>query len=215
MKTNFFEDLWNYLYDAYFNMGKGYENLGTDSSPLMTVGTVVFGLFIGSVIACIAVFYNRQVVGSSVRKMLDGKIHDREHAVRLSDLGYKKNFFIRSLFRDSNSLRKVVKCVEEEDFYAEQEKARLEYEEKRNSGEKLPRFRTEIYRVDVDNDRFYIPEELEITAVTKFKKKGSSWVAMLIGIIALTIIFFALLLFLPWFLGQIDDGFGKIINGGK
>ena len=215
MKTNFFEDLWNYLYDAYFNMGKGYENLGTDSSPLMTVGTVVFGLFIGSVIACIAVFYNRQVVGSAVRKMLDGKIHDREHAVRLSDLGYKKNFFICSLFRDSNSLRKVVKCVEEEDFYAEQEKARLEYEEKRNSGEKLPRFRTEVYRVDVDNDRFYIPEELEITAVTKFKKKGSSWVAMLIGIIALTIIFFALLLFLPWFLGQIDDGFGKIINGGK
>ena len=215
MNSNFFQDIWNYLYDAYFNMGNGYENLETESSPLMTVGTVVFGLFIGAVIACISVFYNRKVVGSAVRKLLDAKIHDREHAVRLSDLGYKKNFFIRSLFRDSNSLRKVVKCVEEEDFYAEQEQSRLEYEEKRRSGEKLPRFREEIYRVDVDNDRFYIPEELEITAVTKFKKKGSSWVAMIIAIIVLIVIFFALLLFLPWFLGQIDNAFGTIINGGK
>lgn len=212
MKTNFFQDVWNYLYDAYFNMGDGYENLGTEGSPLLTVGTVVFGLFVGSLIACVVIFYNRQIVGSAVRKMLDEKIHDREHAVRLSDLGYKKNFFIRSLFRDSGSLRKVVKCVEEEDFYAEQEKARAEYEEKRRSGVKLPRFRDEIYRVDVDNDRFYIPEDLELTALTKYQKKGSTWVSMLIGIIVLTIVFLALIFFLPWFLDKLDNAFG-IISG--
>ena len=215
METNFFEDVWKYLYDAYFNMGNGYENLGTDGSPLMTVGTVVFGIFAGTLIACIVMFYNRQVVGSAVRKMLDEKICDREHAARLSDMGYKKNFFIRTLFRDSNSLHKVVKCVEEEDFYAEQSKARAEYDEKRASGEKLPRFREEIYRIDVDNDHFYIPEEREIDALTKYKKKGSTWVSMVIGIVVLIILFFALLLFLPWFLGLLDEALGVISGGGK
>ena len=210
MKTNFFEDVWNYLYEAYFNIGSGYENLGTESSPLITVGTVVFGLYIGALIACAVMVYNRQVVGSAVRRMLDGKIHSRENALTLSELGYKKNFLIRSMFRDSNSLRRVVKCVEEEDFYAEQNKARIEYDKKRESGEKLPKFREEIYRVDIDNDRFYIPEELELTATSKFQKKGSTWVSMIVGIVILTVAFVALLLFLPWFLGQLDGAFGTI-----
>ena len=210
METNFFEDIWNYLYEAYFNIGEGYTNLGTESSPIITVGTVVFGIYIGAIIACIVMFYNRQVVGSAVRRMLNDKIHSREKAITLSELGYKKNFLIRSMFRDSNSLRRVVKCVEEEDFYAEQNRSRIEYDKKREQGEKLPKFHEEIYRVDIDNDHFYIPDELELTATTKFQKKGSTWLSMIISIIILTVAFFAILLFLPWFLDQLDGAFGVI-----
>ena len=210
MKTNFFEDVWSYLYDAYFNMGGGYTNLGSETNPLVTVGSVVFGIYIGTLIACIVMFYNRQVVGSAVRRMLESKIHKREDAVTLSELGYKKNFLIRSMFRDSHSLRRVVKCVEEEDFYAEQSEAKAEYDKKRESGEKLPKFREEIYIADVDNDHFYIPDELEITAVTKFRKKGSTWISMIISVVILTVAFFAILLFLPWFLGEVDIAFGTI-----
>lgn len=210
METNFFQDLWNYLSDAYFNIGNGYENLGTESSPLVTVGVVIFGIYIGAVIACAVMFYNRQVVGSAVRRMLGEEIHSREGAKTLLELGYKKNFFVRSLFRDSTSLRKVVKCVEEENFYAEQEKARAEYEQEREKNKKLPRFREKTYRVDVSTDRFYIPEEQKFTAEVKFQKKGSTWVSMLIGIIILTIAFFAILLFLPWFLDGVNDAFGVI-----
>ena len=210
METNFFEDIWNYLYEAYFNIGEGYTNLGTESSPIITVGTVVFGIYIGAIIACIVMFYNRQVVGSAVRRMLNDKIHSREKAIMLSELGYKKNFLIRSMFRDSNSLRRVVKCVEEEDFYAEQNRSRIEYDKKREQGDKLPKFHEEIYRVDIDNDHFYIPDELELTATTKFQKKGSTWLSMIISIIILTVAFFAILLFLPWFLDQLDGAFGVI-----
>ena len=215
MKTNFFEDVWTYLYEAYFNMGDGYTNLGTESSPLITVGTIVFGIYIGSLIACIVMFYNRQIVGGAVRRMLEMKIDGKEKALTLCELGYKKNFFVRTLFRDSSSLHRVVKCVEEEEFYAEQNAARIEYEKKREEGEKLPKFRDEIYRIDVDNDHFYIPEELEIAAATKFRKKGSTWVSMLISVVLLTIAFIALLLFLPWFLGEVDNAFGIIADGGK
>ncbi len=212
METNFFEDVWNYLYEAYFSVGEGYENLGTQGNHLITVGTVVFGLYIGALIACIAMFYNRQIVGGAVRRMLEKKIHKREEAITLSELGYKKNFLMRSLFRDSTSLRRVVKCVEEENFYAEQNASRIEYENKREAGEKLPRFRDEIYRVDIENDHFYIPEEQEIAAATKFRKKGSTWLSMIISVVLLTVAFFALLIFLPWFLGQLDGAFGNILG---
>ena len=214
METNFFKDVWNYLYDAYFNIGNGYENLGTQGSPIVTVGVVVFGIYIGAVIACAVMFYNRQVVGSAVRRMLSEEIHSRENAKTLFELGYKKNFFIRGLFRDSISLRKVVKCVEEEDFYAEQEATRAEYEQEREKNKKLPRFRERTYRVDVATDKFYIPEEQKFTAEVKFQKKGSTWVSMLVGIIILTVAFFAILLVLPWFLRGVDDAFG-VISGAK
>jgi hypothetical protein len=146
----------------------------------------------------------------AVRRMLDRKIDSKEKALTISELGYKKNFFVRTLFRDSSSLHRVVKCVEEEEFYAEQNAARLEYEKKREEGVSLPKFRDEIYRIDVENDRFYIPEELEIAAATKFRKKGSTWLSMLVSVLVLTVAFIALLLFLPWFLGELDNAFGVI-----
>ena len=85
-------------------------------------------------------------------------------------------------------------------------------EKKREAGEKLPRFRDEIYRIDIENDHFYIPEEQNIAATTKFRKKGSTWGSMMISIVLLTVAFLALLLFLPWFLGQLDGAFGNILG---
>ena len=204
----FFENLWNYLYDAYFNMGKEYGNLGADGNHLFSVGVIVFGVYIGCVIACIVISYNRQVVGSAARKILEKEIFSRDKAQTISSLGFKNNFLIKSFFRDNASLKRVVKCVEEEDFYAEQEQARIAYEEKRKENKKLPKFKEEVYRVDVSNDHFYIPEELIDTANKRFEKKGSTWLSVIIGIIMLTVLLFAVLLVLPWILGHTDSVFG-------
>ena len=210
---SFFEDVWNYLYESYFSLGEGYTNLGSDSNPLITVGAVIFGLYIGVFIACIAMFYNRRIVGSAVRRMLEEKILTRESALTLSELGYEKDFWTRTLFRDSKALHRVVKCVEEENFYAEQNRCKVEYEERREAGERLPRFREEIYRIDVENDHFYVPEELEIEALTKFKRKGSSWISLVVCLVAMTVVFFAILLLLPWFLTLLNNAFGNISGG--
>lgn len=208
-KTNFFEKLWAYLYDAYFNMGKDYENLGGDGNHLVSVGIVVFGIYIGCIIACVVMAYNRQVVGSAARKILEKEIVSREKAQTVSELGFKRNFLVNSFFRDNAALRRVVKCVEEEDFYAEQEKDRLAYEEKRKENKKLPKFREEIYRVDVSNDHFYIPEEAVDMAHKRFGKKGFTWLSAALGIVLLTVIFFAVLIVLPWILGHADSVFGS------
>ena len=191
--ADFFDRIWNYLYEAYIKTDSSFG--GQDS--LVTVGTVVLGLFIGSIIACIVIMYNRNLLGTVVRKMLSLDISQRENAKTIEELGYKKNIFIRSFFRDSESLRRVVKCVEEEDFYAEQEKAKASVDEARASNKKLPKYKEQIYRADVDNDHFYIPENLRDVAERRFNKKGSGWISMIIAIIVLTAAFIALLFVLP------------------
>ena len=198
--ADFFSSVWNYLYSAYIEMDGSFG----DSDTLVTIGMVVLGLYIGSVIACVIMTYNRQLLGTTVRKMLSMEINSRENAKTVEELGYKKNFFIRSLFRDSESLRRVIKCVEEDDFYEEQEKEREESEAAREENKKLRKFKTKIYRADIDNDHFYIPQDLHDLAERRFNKKGSTWVSMLLAILALTGIFIALLFFLPWFFGLIS-----------
>lgn len=191
--AEFFDSIWNYLYEAYV---KTDSSLGGQDS-LVTVGTVVLGLFIGSIIACIVIMYNRNLIGTVVRKMLSLDVSTREDAKTVEELGYKKNIFIRNFFRDSASLHSVVKCVEEEDFYAEQEKAKEELEAARAENKKLPKFKEQIYRADVDTNHFYIPENLKDVAEKRFNKKGSGWVSMIIAIIVLTAVFIALLFVLP------------------
>jgi hypothetical protein len=60
------------------------------------------------------------------------------------------------------------------------------------------------YVIDANSDKFYIPEEKRIRAEIKFEKKGSGWLATAIAIIFVIILFFAVLLVLPWILGYVD-----------
>lgn len=195
----FFENLWNYLYEAYIKMDGSVEVQGS----LVTIGTVVLGLYIGSLIACIVMTYNRQLLGSIVRKMISMEISTPENAKTVEELGYKKNVFVRSFFRDSEALHRVVKCVEAEEFYAEQKLEKEERDAERAKNKKIRKFKEETYRIDVDNDRFYIPEELKDVAEKRFNKKGSTWVTTLLAILVLTAVFIAIIFFLPWFMGML------------
>ena len=198
--AGFFNSVWNYLYEAYI---KTDNTLGGQDS-LVTVGMVVLGLFIGSIIACVVMMYNRKLLGTVVRKILAQEITTRQSAKTIEELGYKKNVFIRGFFRDSESLRRVVKCVEEEDFYAEQKSEKEELDEERAKNKKLPKFKEQIYRVDVDTDHFYIPEDLRDVAEKRFNKKGSGWGSLILATLALTAIFIALLFALPWLFSMIS-----------
>ena len=80
---------------------------------------------------------------------------------------------------------------------AKLEKAKEELEVARAENKKLPKFKEQIYRADVDTNHFYIPENLKDVAEKRFNKKGSGWVSMIIAIIVLTAVFIALLFVLP------------------
>ena len=194
-----------------------YSNLGLDTGNVRSVGLIVLGVFIGIIIACVAMTYNKQVLGGAVRKMLsdEGGCRSAENAKTLAELGLIKNPFIKSAVQRSASLRRVVRCVGEEEFYRAQAERKAEYEKKRaESDERLPKFRELEYCVDANSDHFYIPEELCDMAEHKFEGKGFSWRATIIGIILLCIAFFIVLLVLPKVLEFIDEFLGTFKKSG-
>lgn len=203
---NFFEEFWSDLYNM------SYSNLGFDTGTIRSAGLIVFGIFIGIIIACIAMTYNKQVLGGFVRKVLSEECRSSEAAKTLSELGYVKNPFLRSAVQRNVSLRRVLHCVEEEEFYREQNEERAEYEKKRAEEPSLPKYRDREYIVDPSSDHFYIPEEKCDMAERKFYAKGSSWIATIVWIIVIIVAFFVLLNFLPDILSTVDDFVGSFNN---
>ena len=205
-------NLWEFFYyDVYLAVDQNYQNLGLDTGVITSVRVIVLAIFIGALLGCVYMVYNKKVLGSAVRKILSIEdCRSAENAKTLEELGFSKNPFIRSAVQKSASLRRVVRCAEEDAFYREQNEKREEYNKKREeSDQKLPRFRELEYRVDPKTDRFYIPEELCDMASHKFDSKGFGWLSAIIGIIVICIGFFIVLLILPKILTSVDDFLGS------
>lgn len=209
-ETTIWEDLLDHISDLYNGVDGSYENLGLGSNSMISVSAIVLGLFLGIVIACIAMAYNKQVLGGFVRKLIISECNGAQSAKELSELGYLKNPFIRSAVQNSVNLRRVVKCVEEDEFYKQQSAEREAYEKKRADEPSLPKFKDREYRVDASSDHFYVPEQSRDIAERKFYAKGSSWLTTVIAIVVLCIAFFLLLIFLPEILRMADEFVGSL-----
>ena len=208
--TTFWEDVWNYLYDVYLRVDGNYQNLGLEKMPLFSIRLLVLGIFAGIIIACVAMAYHKQILGGAVRRLIERGCLSPDKAMTARELGYLKNPLIKNALARSTSLRSVVKCVGEEEFYRQQTADMEAYEEKRKSEPKLPRYKKREYIVDTATDRFYIPEDKRIRAEIKFEKKGSGWLSTVISIVVMIVAFFVLLLVLPQILGFLDDLFGGL-----
>ena len=201
-------NIWDYLYNVYLGVGTNYENLGFEKNPLFSLRLMVLGLFIGIVIACIAAAYHKQVLGGIARKLIAEGCLSAETAKSAKELGYGKNFLAKHALCRSVSLRRVVKCVEENEFYERQNAEEAEYEQRREAEPKLPKYKAKEYLIDIENDRFFIPEELRIRAEVKFEKKGSGWLSSVWGIVILCVAFLIILLALPHIFDAIDGFVG-------
>ena len=209
-ETTFFEDVLNYIKGVFSGSDSGYyANLGFEKSPLISLRMLLLGIFIGAIIACIAMAYNKQVLGGAIRKIIEKGCNSPDKAMTLAELGLEKNAFIRSAVRGNVNLRRFVKCVEEDEYYADERTAEEAHEQRRKAEPSLPKYKTEKYMVDPATAHFYIPEELRIRAEIRFEKKGSGFKASIVGIILLCIIFFFLLLAMPLVLDMINDFLGS------
>lgn len=208
-ETTIWEDFCEYLRDIFTGADGYYGNLGLEPGNVMSVSLIALGIYIGILIACIAMAYNKQVLGAVARKILADGRTSADKAITLEELGYHKNPFMRGAVQKSVSLRRVVKCVEEEEFYKNQNQDREEYENRRKEEPKLPKFKDIEYRVDPSHDRFYIPEEMVGIAERKFYSKGSTWRSTIIAIILLTVAFFVIMLYMPKILEVLDSFVGS------
>ena len=208
-EPSFFELLWQEFRNAYVINEVYYEHLGIEGSDLFQIKLLLLGLFLGLSIASFSVVYDKRVLGNAVRTLLKKECLSPEKAQTLSELGYARNAIIRYSVRKSIALRRVVKCVEEEKFLAEQEKLRKEHEEKRKTDKSIGRFREVAYVFDLENDHFYIPEKQKYVADIKFERKGNTWMGAILATVIMLVMYVALLLYLPEILDILNAYFAN------
>ena len=171
---------------------------------------IIFGLLIGFLVACCATVFDRRVLGDFVRHMLQNDCVSRENAKTLAELGYLKNSIIRGSLKSGVSLRRVIKCVEEEDFLAAVEAQRAAYIEA-NGGEKgVKPFKAPKFVMDTSTMHFYIPEELKYVADVKFEQKGTNALTLVLAFVLFIGIALLVVFLLPDLLQMLDNMLGML-----
>lgn len=202
-------ELWYHLYDNYIVNEAYYEYLGWETQDLINFKIILFALFVGLALAAFGIVYDKRVLGEAVHKLLREECLSPETAKTLTELGYGRSSTLRHSVRKSVSLRRVVKCREEEEFLRLQEEQRLLHEQKRAADKSLGRFKEIPYEFDLETDRFYIPEEMKYAADIKFEKKGSTWLGAILFAVILAVMYVVALVFLPDMLEIVNDFIGS------
>ncbi len=202
-------NIWTSFRDAFLTEGT-YENLSSDSM-LSLLPWIVIGMFVGIAIAFVITVFTKRVLGEMVRKLLVDEVLSAETAKSLEELGFTKSFFLHRAVRGNVSLRRVVRCREEEEFLLASEEEIAAYEEARKNDPSLKkRKKMKEFRVDPKTHHFYIPEECRNMASVKFDQKGTSIGALIFWLVLLLIFLIVLLIALPWIMKMIDSFVGTM-----
>ncbi len=202
------EEMWDYFVENYLSGSREYPNLGLTENSILSVPVILAGLIIGALVAVIAASYDNRVTGGFVRGMLEKGAVGREKSLTLADMGLTTRSSIARALRKSVGLRRIVRCIEEEDFYRELDRQREEYEKKREEDASLPRFKEEGYTF-TGSEHFYIPEDKKATAEVKHANRGTKAWSFPITIVVCVIVFFALAFILPYILTLADQLVGS------
>lgn len=209
-QQSLFSALWQYFRDTLWNPpDEYYEHLNIGSNSFLSVRLVILGLCIGLSIAAFAAVFNKRVLGEVVRRVLKAQALSPESAKTLDELGYGDSYFAHLAVRKSTTVRRVVKCREEQAFIAEQNELREQHNERRKSDKSLRTFKERSYKINTFADAFYIPEELRYTAEFKFEKKGSTWLGAIIFTVIMAVVFVLALVYLPDLLGMVNSIVGN------
>ena len=201
------DEFWVYIYERFFNPNLNDYEYVSFGEGFFSLNSIIWGLVIGFFLASCMTIFDKHVLGDFVRCVLSEEAVSKEKAKTLSELGYMRNSIIRGALRSGYSLRRVVKCVEEEEFLLEVEAMQKEYEAATAGTRALP-FKAPKFKMDPSTMHYYIPEELKYTAEFKFEKKGTNFRSLLLaGAIFLVCAAF-IAFFLPDLLQFIDNIIG-------
>ena len=201
-----FEELWKYFVDIYFSIDLPYlENFSIKSGGLVSIRGIIIGIAGGIVIAAACTVYNKRYIGSFVRRVISCRCFDAASAKTLDELGYLKSAGVRGVIKSGGSLSRWVKCAEEDEFFAEIEKKRAEFEEAHKDDAKKPKFVELEFKRDLNTMHFYIPEEKKYAAEIRFEDKGANFGVLIVVIIAALLLCAFICYFLPDILKMIDN----------
>lgn len=85
----------------------------TEGYKKADLNIILISIFIGIVIASIAIVYRRYVLGNIVKRIVEKKAFSEESAITLGEMGYK-NIFMKLALRDGSTFKKTVHRVKGE-----------------------------------------------------------------------------------------------------
>ena len=207
------EEIWEYLEGKYFSVDMGrYEHISIGSGSLITLQKVVLGICIGIVAAAAVACYDKNRLGAFVRAIVKEQALWPDKAKTLSELGFSGNRAVKLSLRSSNKLGKVIRSVEKDAYEAQVAAAREAYVAEHGNEEG---FFAPQYRVDVENDHFYIPDEDHYTAEVRFDNKGSGWRAFALVCIVAVIAAALICFLLPDLIQLVDNMIGILTENDK
>jgi hypothetical protein len=209
-------ELFEYFKEQYFTPQFGdYQHFSVETGSGVTLQTIVFGFFIGINLASLAMIFDRRVLGNFVRKLISEECLTTEKAKTLSELGFLKNSAIRSSLKSGVTLRRVVRCVEEDEYNKSLEVKRAEYNAETDASAKKkrrPAFREVPFAIDFKTAHFYIPQDMKYKAEIKFEKKGTNWLSFF-AVLVFSLILMVLVIKITPDLLQMLDNFLTSVSG--
>lgn len=205
--------MWEYFIDKYFSPEiPNLENISFGTGTMISLRMILVGITLGVILSSFITIYNKRFIGRFVRKLLREECLGADSAKNLSELGYKKNILIHFSLRSGSPLSRWVRCIEEDEFNAEIEKKRAEFEDAHKDEKKPPKFKEIDFKRKVKTMHFYIPEEQKYAADVKFDAKGANWRSFIL----VTVVSVALCAFLSFALPELikmADNFISTVKG--
>lgn len=135
----------------------------TDSDAMVSIQFIIMALAFGLIIAFIAVYYQRRVIGSFVRAIRSAEAIDEESAKTLAELGQENNVSAIAKLKKSASLRNLVTICD---------------------------MKTETNgKIIIDEStRFYIAKEKEERSRKQFGDNEDSLIPIILGSLALLVV---------------------------
>ncbi|MBO5047843.1 MAG: hypothetical protein J6D19_05470 [Clostridia bacterium] len=135
----------------------------TDSDAMVSIQFIIMALAFGLIIAFIAVYYQRRVIGSFVRAIRSAEAIDEESAKTLAELGQENNVSAIAKLKKSASLRNLVTICDM----------------KTEANGKI---------IIDDSTRFYIAKEKEERSRKQFGDNEDSLIPIILGSLALLVV---------------------------
>ena len=207
------EEIWEYLEGKYFSVDTGrYEHISVGSGSLITLQKVVLGICVGLIVAAGVACFDKNKLGGFVRAIVREQALWPDKAKTLSELGFSKNRAVRTSLKSPNKLGKIVRCVEKDAYDEQAAAARAAYMEQNGSEEG---FFYPQYRLDLENDHFYILDEEHYRAETRYDNKGSGWRAFMLVCISAVLAAMAICFLLPDMIQLVDNMIGILTESDK
>ena len=212
-----FQELWEYFTEKYFSVkleDYDYHYISPSGGTLFSLRGVVIAILLGVIVAAALSLFQKRTLGEMVRALSRNGCNAPDKAMTLAELGLLRAAAIKENLRRGSSLRRVVRCVEQEAYEAAQREKREAFlagqsgEDAKDGKEKSAKWRDIPYTYDFANDHFYIPEDLRVGAEIQFDKKGSHPILFVLTILVCIVLAAVVCWLIPEMLKLTDNFIG-------